>query len=198
MEPVGWCVYVWPASISPYSWHSSNLQLSRNFLAGSNSTWGADMCWGQLCWVNEEKERTVSCTDLHVFVSTFVQPHVMLHLNAGPECLVFVYIMVCAPPWVRTRSWGSNNNWVPQTDELQPCSSLSPPSVTLFSHIPLSVAGVTAGPDAAPGQSGFVLQMALSSLSLFTSPPVCLLCASVMCSCTPVLISIAMLIWAVE
>lgn len=79
-----------------------------------------------------------------------------------------------SPPSVRTWSSGSNNNRMPQPAGLQPCSFLS---LHLFSPIPLSVAGVTAGPDVAPGQSGFVVQMALSFLPLcFSSclPPLCL------------------------
>ena len=58
------------------------------------------------------------------------------------------------------------------------------------SPIPLSVAGVTAGPDVASGQSGFVKRMALSAPSLL----LLLSASSVVCSCTPVLISIVMLI----
>lgn len=52
----------------------------------------------------------------------------------------------------------------------QPRFSCVPPSVpTLSPHIPLSVAGVTAGPDVAPFQSAFVLQMALASSFLLLS-----------------------------
>lgn len=111
----------------------------------------------------------------------------MLYLHA--HCL-FISL---SPPSVQISSSGSNNNRVPQPDDLQPCFSLSPCSLSV-SPIPLSVAGVTAGPDAAPGPSGFVVQMALSSHSLSASPPVCLLCAAVMCSCTLAVISIVMLI----
>lgn len=76
-----------------------------------------------------------------------------------------------------------NNNRMTQPAELQPCSFLFPHP---FFPMPLSVAGVTAGPDVAFGQSGFVLQMApVLSLPLYVSPLPLPLCASVVCSCTP-------------
>lgn len=86
-------------------------------------------------------------------------------------CMLYLY----APLFVSTQRAGSNNNRVSRPAELQPCSSLSPHP---FSPIPISVAEVTVGPDGAPGQSGFVLQMALSSLPLCFSScclaPLCL------------------------
>lgn len=78
---------------------------------------------------------------------------------------MFVYLFVSAC-WEKAIIRFKQHK-VSQPAEIQLCSSLctDPPPP----HIPLSVAGVTAGPDVAPFQSAFVPQMALASSFLLLS-----------------------------
>lgn len=98
------------------------------------------------------------------FLKKLVQSCVVIHIHPLSQCpCLFISLFL---PAERRQSSGLKNTKC----HSQPRFSCVHPSVpTLSPHIPLSVAGVTAGPDVAPFQSAFVLQMALASSFLLLS-----------------------------
>lgn len=154
--------YISLAATSSYLWHSTHV----GTLPGSNTTWIADA----FKWQSTTKQRLILSVNSSFFFFLCLHNHVWW--STCTLCPSAHYLFISFLLFEPDDLLGGDR--VPEPAELQPCSSLSPHP---FSPIPLSVAGVTAGPDAAPGQSGFVLQMALSSLPLcFSSclPPLCL------------------------